>query len=410
MAEGGITAPGGFSPEARRNLLILVLAQALGGASAPIVISLGGVVGKILAPGGALVTLPVSVYNLGLALGTIPAALIMRKLGRQTGYFVGALVSILAGMTAAGGIWLGSFALFCTGTLMAGLYASYVQSYRFAAADAVGPEARARAISWVMIGGLFAAIIGPQMVIWTRDAIHGVPYAGGFLGQAMLAVLALPVLAQLRLPRGAATPGPGAPAAPAGRPLSEIARQPRFLLAVASGVVSYGLMSFVMTAAPVAIVGCGFSVGQAALGIQWHVLAMFAPSFVTGRLVTRFGKEKVTATGLLLIAVSAIVALSGLELGHFWVSLILLGVGWNFGFIGATAMVTDCHSPEERTRVQGLNDFLVFGSTAAASFLSGTLLTAGGWALINTVVFPVVAIILMPLLWRMARGRGMRPA
>jgi MFS family permease len=183
---------------------------------------------------------------------------------------------------------------------------------------------------------------------------------------------------------------------------------PRFMLAVASGVVSYGLMSFVMTAAPIAMVGCGFTVGEAALGIQWHVLAMFAPSFITGHLITRFGKEKVTAGGLAFIAISGSIALSGLDLANFYVSLILLGVGWNFGFIGATAMVTECHTPEERGRAQGANDFLIFGSVAAASFFSGTLLTGAGWQTINWLIFPVIAAVLVPLLWRMSAAEKKR--
>jgi MFS family permease len=181
---------------------------------------------------------------------------------------------------------------------------------------------------------------------------------------------------------------------------------PRFILAASTGIISYGLMSFVMTAAPIAMTGCGHTVGEAALGIQWHVLAMFGPSFVTGHLITRYGKERIAALGLCLIASAAVIALTGLAVWHFWVSLILLGVGWNFGFIGATAMVTDCHTPEERAKVQGVNDFLVFGTVAIASFSSGALLNASGWAAINWLVFPAVALALAPLLWWRVRGEG----
>ncbi|WP_333684643.1 MFS transporter, partial [Pontibaca methylaminivorans] len=329
---------------ARRNIYVLTTAQALGAASPPIIVSLGGLVGQQLSEDPALVTLPVSLFNLGLALGTLPSAAIMRRFGRRSGYVLGAGFGIASGLVAAFGIFSASFLLFCLGTFTAGFYAAYVQSYRFAAADAVEGEMKARAISAVMIGGLIAAIIGPQIVIWTRDALPQTPYAGSFLSQAALALLALPVLLMLRTPKETtATAGAGG-----GRSLGQILLQPRYMLAVAAGVVSYGLMVFVMTAAPIAMVGHGHSVDQAALGIQWHVLAMFAPSFVTGRLITRFGKERVTALGLLLIAVSAVVALGGLALAHFWISLVLLGIGWNFGFIGATAMVTDCHSDAER--------------------------------------------------------------
>jgi MFS family permease len=194
-----------------------------------------------------------------------------------------------------------------------------------------------------------------------------------------------------------------------GRPLGEIVRQPRFIVAVVAGLVSYALMSFVMTAAPVAMVGCGHGVGDAASGIRWHILAMFGPSFFTGRLITRFGKKPVTATGLCLIAVSAVIGLSGVDIAHFWATLILLGFGWNFGFIGATAMVTDCYRPEERTKVQAANDFLVFGSVAVASFSSGKLLNAGGWEIVNWMVFPPVVVALFLLAWQQ-RVRAVVPA
>jgi len=388
---------------AKRNILVLTAAQALGAASPPIIISLGGIVGQTLSSTPALATLPVSLYNLGLALGTVPAAMVMRRMGRRTGYLIGATIGVFSGLVATLGIVGAAFVVFCLGTFMAGFYGAYVQSYRFAAADAATGPLKAKAISWVMIGGLAAAVIGPQLVIWTRDALPAAPFAGSFLSQAALALLALPVLMLLRAPKPAA---PAAAAQPGGgRPLAEIMRTPRFILAVAAGVVSYGLMSFVMTAAPMAMVGCGFTVGEAALGIQWHVLAMFAPSFFTGNLIARFGKEKITALGLALIAASGAVALSGLDLEHFFISLILLGVGWNFGFIGATAMITDCHTPQERGKVQGANDFMVFGTVAAASFFSGSLLNASGWAAVNWMIFPIVALVLVPLLWRAARPR-----
>ena len=390
---------------ARRNVRVLVAAQALGASGPPIIISLGGIVGQTIASDPALATLPVSLFNLGLAAGTIPAALTMKRFGRRAGYLLGASIGACGALVATAGVWLALFALFCVGTFVAGFYGAFVQSYRFAAADSTTGPDRAKAISAVMIGGLIAAIIGPQVVIWTRDAIPAAPFAGSFLGLAALALAALPVLMMLRAP-----PAPTADAPPpaAGRPLGEIMRQPRFLLAVGAGVVSYGLMSFVMTATPIAMVGCGHTVGEAALGIQWHVLAMFGPSFVTGRLIARFGKERVTAVGLLLIAASGAVALSGLSLAHFWIALILLGVGWNFGFIGATAMVTDCHTAEERTRVQGANDFLVFGTTATASFSAGGLLSTAGWEMINWLVFPAVAVVLVPLLWTAARDGAAR--
>lgn len=376
--------------DGQRNIRILTVAQALGGAGPPIIISLGGIVGQTLSPDPALATIPVSIYNLGVAVGTLPAAWLMRKVGRRHGYVFGAMIGILGGFVAAGAIAAETFVLFCIGTALAGLYGAYIQSFRFAATDSVSGDMKARAISRVMIGGLFAAIIGPQVVIWTSDAIPGIPYAASFVGQSALAMATLLLVSRLHFPKAHPDQKTNLTG---GRTIGEIARSPRFILAAGTGVVSYGLMSFIMTATPLAMVACGHSVGQATLGIQWHVLAMFGPSFVTGRLIARFGKEKIAATGLILIALCAATALSGLGLTHFWLALILLGVGWNFGFIGATAMITDCHTPEERGKVQGLNDFLVFGSVALASFLAGALVnTDNGWALMNWLVFPAVLI------------------
>lgn len=389
---------------ARRNVFILTIAQALGGASGPIIISLGGLAGQMLAPSPALVTLPVSMFTLGLAIGTIPAAMMMRRFGRRGAYLFGALVGVAAGLVSTLGLFEAVFTVFCLGTFMTGLSTSYVQSYRFAAADSAPESFRAKAISSVMIGGLLAGVIGPQLVIWTRDSLSAAPFAGSFFSQSILALIAIPILSMLRAP--APAPETAAQTSSGGRPLRQIMVTPRFMIAAATGVISYGLMTFMMTAAPIAMIGCGHAVGEAALGIQWHVLAMFGPSFVTGHLITRFGKERIAALGLCLIASAAAIALTGLAVWHFWVSLILLGVGWNFGFIGATAMVTDCHTPDERAKVQGVNDFLVFGTVAIASFSSGALLNASGWAAINWLVFPGVALALVPLLWWRARGDG----
>ncbi|RUM06180.1 MFS transporter [Rhizobium chutanense] len=384
---------------AARNAWILVAAQSLGGASSPIIISLGGLVGQQLATDPAAATLPVSMLNLGLAVGTLPAAVIMRRFGRRAGYVLGATIGMTAGLVATLAIVQASFAVFCIGTFMAGLYSAYVQSYRFAATDGLIGADRDRAISRVMVGGLVAAVIGPQLVIWTRNALPDHAFAGSFLSQAALAMLAIPILLSLRRPqRSITTSADGGD----GRPLSRILTSPRYLLAVATGVVSYGLMTFVMTAAPMAMVGHGHSVDSAALGIQWHVLSMFGPSFLTGRLMARFGKERVAAVGLLLIGASALVALGGLDIAHFWGALILLGIGWNFGFIGATAMVADCHAPSERGKAQGANDFIVFGTVACASFFAGSLLHSSGWTTINWLVLPAVAFILVPLVWRAA--------
>jgi len=381
----------------RRNLNLLVAAQALGAASPPIIIALGGLVGEQLADDPSLSTLPVSLHQLGLALSTLPAAWLMQRAGRRTAYLLGAVLGLLSGLIAAFGISSGHFILFCTGTALAGFYAACVQNYRFAAADlATGTGQQARAISMIMVGGLLAAIIGPQLVYWTKDAL-AVPFAGSFYSQAALALLAVPLLMSLRL-----SPAPKAAAHDSGdaRPLWQIATTPAFITAVAAGIVSFALMSFLMTAAPLAMTHHGHSSDHATLGIQWHVLAMFAPSFFTGRLIARFGKRLITASGLLMIATAALIDLAGLELMHFWGGLILLGVGWNFSFIGATALVTECYRPSERAKVQALNDFLIFGTTAAASFSSGQLLHRVGWDAINLGLLPIVAVVVGMQLWR----------
>ena len=398
-----MSAPAPASP---RALHLLFAAQSLGGASPPIIISLGGLVGQQLSADPTAATLPVSLYQLGLALSTLPAAWVMQRHGRRPAYVLGAVLGVLSGLIAAQGIAQQDFVLFCLGTALAGFYAACVQSYRFAAIDAVGdPGLQARAISRVMLGGLIAAVIGPQLVIWTRDALPMTPFAGSFYGQAALALLALPLLLALRLRLRLPPPTQASVSGPA-RPLGAIVRTPQFIVACTAGVVSYGLMAFLMTATPMAMVGCGFSVGEAALGVQWHVLAMFAPSFVTGRLMARWGKLPVTALGLLLTGASGVIALMGLERLHFWGALILLGVGWNFSFIGATALLTESYRPTERAKVQALNDLLVFGTVALASFGSGRLLHTAGWDAINAGMLPLVAAVLLMLATQAWRQRA----
>lgn len=381
---------------ARQNARVFATAQALGGATHSIVIASGGLVGQYLAQNDALSTLPVSITQLGVALFTLPAAFLARRRGRRFSSILGMLVGAACGVVAAMAIIRGSFELFCFATFLIGFNVATIQQYRFAAADAATPALKARAISWVMIGGIFSAIIGPQTAIWTRDLLAPIPFAGVFIGHVILVLLCAVVLTRLidLEPAKASAAGSG----PA-RPRGEILRQPRLIAAIVCGVISYGLMSFAMTAAPIAIVACGFTPGEAWLGIQWHVLGMFGPSFVTGRLIDRFGKEKVTAAGLLLLAASAVVALSGTtSLPHFWISLTLLGIGWNFAFIGATALVTDCYRPSERALVQSVNDFSVFGAVALASFASGQILNSGGWATVNWIMFPALVVAVAALI------------
>ncbi len=403
MTVPAATADADADRQSRRNAWVLMAAGAFNGAAPAIVISMGGLAGAyLLGPDKSLATLPVTGFNLGLALGAIPAALLMRRLGRRLGLMSGTLFAMLGGLVAAAAILYGSFAAFALGCLAVGIAGSFSNQSRFAALEGASPAFRPKAISRVMIGGVLAAVIGPQTVILTRDLLEPIPFAGAFLGVVVLAiagVLILSAFVDIAPVYDRRTAGSG------GRPFREIARQPRFLVALLCAMASFGLMSLVMTAAPLAMIACGISEANAVLGIQWHILAMFAPSFVTGTLIARFGKERIVTTGLFLLAACAGVGLAGIELGHFWALLILLGIGWNFGFVGATAMLSDCYRPEERAKVEGINDLLVFGTVALASLSSGTLLNAAGWNAVNLTVLPVIVLALAALGWLALQGR-----
>ena len=383
---------------ARRNALILAVATALAGGNNAVLISTGAIVGAMLAPDRALATVPVTIYVLGMWMGTLPTGWIARHYGRRTSFFVGTGFGVLTGLTACAAVLTASFLTFCVAALFSGFYASAHQSYRFAAADTASDRFRPKAISWVMVGGIFAGIIGPQLVIGTKDLWQPYLFAGTYLAQAAMAVVSAAVLMLVNIPRP-----PPRTAANAGRPLSEIARQPRFITAVVCGVGSYSMMNMVMTSAPLAMVECNHSVADATLGIQWHVMGMYVPSLVTGSLILRFGVERMVGLGLALIVASAIISISGISLLHFWIGLSLLGVGWNFAFVGATTMVTQCHRPEERNKVQAFNDFLVFGSMAVGSFASGLVLSSFGWVALNNIVFPIILIAGALLLWQVLR-------
>lgn len=385
---------------AKRNARVLAVAQALAGGNNTVIVSTASIVGSMLAPDPGLATLPVTGMVMGMWVGTLPLGWLARRYGRRNALQSGSLFGVLSGLVSYSAVMQGSFWLLILGTFFGGLYAAAHLSYRFAAADTASERMRAKVVSWVLAGGVFAAVIGPQLVIFTKDMLTPYTFAASYLGQSACAVLAAVVLGFVKVP-------PPAPVRhDSMRPLGAIARTPRFIVAVACGVVSYGVMNLVMTSAPLAMVGCGHSVTDAALGIQWHVIAMYAPSFFTGSLIARFGVERITGLGLLILAASAVVAVAGLSVGHFWGALILQGIGWNFGFIGATTMVTQCHRPDERTKVQAFNDFIIFGSMAVTSFSSGQFLALFGWATLNELVFPLVAVATGLLIWLTMRQRA----
>src|SRR6267143_4510717 len=295
-----------------------------------------------------------------------------------------AAAQALTGLLGAFAILRGSFVLFCCATFLGGLYGAVSQSYRFAAADGASAAFRPKAVSWVMAGGVFAGVLGPQLVQWTMDIWPPYLFAFSFVVQAAVALVAMAVLAGVDAPKPAPSDLHG------GRPLLEIVRQPRFIAAALCGIVSYPMMNLVMTSAPLAMKICGLSVSDSNFGIQWHIVAMYGPSFFTGSLIARLGAPRIVALGLSLEAAGAMIGLSGITAMHFWATLIVLGVGWNFSFVGASALVLETHRPQARNKVQAFNDFLVFGMMAVGSFSSGQLLANYGWSAVNMVVFPPV--------------------
>ncbi len=379
---------------AARNAVVLAVAQALAGGNNTVIVATTSIIGAMLAPDPALATLPISVMVAGMWLGTLPVGMLSKAYGRRFALQTGSVFGALSGLISCTAVLHSSFWLLLVGTLCGGLYAAAHQSYRFAAADTASPQFRPKAVAWVLAGGIFAAVIGTELVIYTKDSWQPYLFAGTFLAQSACAILAAGVLTLLKIPRPAVSHS-----LRDGRPLSEIVMQPKFVIAVVCGLASYSMMNMEMTSAPLAMVMCNHTVDDAAHGIQWHVIGMYAPSFITGSLIARFGVRTIMATGLAIILVAASINLSGLALWNFWIGLALLGVGWNFAFIGATTLITECHDPHERNKVQAFNDFLVFGAMAIASFSSGAMLSRYGWSTVNTVVFPVILVAVALLAW-----------
>ncbi|MXN17895.1 MFS transporter [Pseudooceanicola sp. GBMRC 2024] len=380
------------------SVYLLMCAQALAGALPPIMVSLGGLIGQTLAPSPLLVTLPVSMFMIGTCLATVPVAMLIRQFGRRNVYLAGALVATCGALLCMEGVLKGNFALLCAGALLFGLNIACVQSYRYAAAQAVLPGQRPRAISLVLLGGIGSAVIGPQVAIHADILPLAVPHASAFAGQALIAFCTLPFLLALRLP-----PAPlPAPDLRADQPRQGLARRfpvsRSFFVAVICGAFAYGSMTFTMTAAPLAMVACGLGADNAALGIQWHIIGMFAPSLITGRLIGRFGHLPIAVSGIAIVVLGAIVSLSGQGLAHFWITLVLLGIGWNFAYTGSTVMIAQASARAGSVALQGLGDFLIFAFVAAASLLAGVIFQLSGWMQINLAVM-VTLLIMLALIW-----------
>lgn len=388
---------------AKRNVFVLILAQAFLGAQMPMIFVVGGLAGLMIAPSPALATIPISLIVFG-SMTTAPwLSALMQKYGRRVGFFVGALGGALGAGIASLGLYLDNFAVFLIGSYLTGIYMSAHGFYRFAAADSASDDFRPRAISYVMAGGLLSALIGPQLVKFTSDATV-VPFLGTYLSVVLINLIGVTLFFFLDMPP------PKAPSAdaPQARSRRELLRDPKIAVAIICGMVSYALMNLMMTSTPLAVVGCGFPTGTAADIVSAHVIAMYAPSFFTGHVIARFGAVRVVALGLFLLALAGVVALMGVELTNFFIALVLLGIGWNFGFIGATAMLTQAHPAHERGRVQGLNDFLVFGCVTLASLSSGVLMSLGettlaGWNAVNIAMIPFLALAGAALIWLVLR-------
>jgi predicted MFS family arabinose efflux permease len=380
---------------AKRNVAVLVFAHAVLGSQLAINIILAGLAGAALASDPALATLPVSVVVL-MSMITAPfASLLMGRYGRRAGFMVGIAAGASGGALCAQALFASSFALFIAGTGLIGVYQSFQGFFRFAAADTASEGFKPRAISWVFAGGLLSAVIGPEIVRFTSDAIPAVPYAGAYL--AIIALNSVGAIGMwfLDIPQPPRARG----LADTGRPLRVIAGQPAFVVAVLCGMVGFASMSLVMTSTPLAMVEHGFAEGQAADVVRWHIVAMFAPSFFTGSVIVRFGHLRVIATGLALLSVCGAIALAGVDLHHFYFALFALGIGWNFSFIGATSLLGTVHTLAEQAKVQGLNDFLVMAFVAMGSFASGALLDAYGWDAVQLAMVPALLVAMFAVVW-----------
>ncbi len=391
---------------ARRNVLVLVAAQAILGAQMPMIFTIAGLAGQSLAPNACWATLPISATVIGSMLTATPISAFMQKHGRRAGFVVGAFGGALGAAIGAMGLYTQNFWLFVLGGLFTGIYMSAQGFYRFAAADTASEAFRPKAISWVMAGGLLSAVVGPQLVKVTAEGMV-IPFLGSYLTVILINLLGMFLFVGLSIPKPVAK----AAGEPTGRTRGELIRTPRIAVAMICATVGYALMNLVMTSSPLAVVGCGFDKSNAADVVTAHVLAMYAPSFFTGHIIARFGVERVIAIGLVILCGAGAVAIAGVNLENFFIALILLGVGWNFAFIGATTMLTTAQRPEERGRLQGLNDLIVFGGVTVASFSSGGLMNCSGgsvqtgWQLVNLAMVPFLVLAGGSLIWLWLRPK-----
>ena len=378
----------------RKNVVVLAICQGLLFTNNSILITVNALVGYALAGDKALATLPVTSYFVGSALATLPLAMLMKRYARRTGFIVGALFAIAGSLISAAAVYAGNFWLLCFGVVVLGAYFAAGQHYRFAAADSVTGDFRSRAISLVLAGGIVGGFLGPETSKLTTDLVAGHPYTGAYFSLVAFALLSIFALHWLQIP-----PLPESARREAGRPLAKIARQPVFAVALLCGTISYGVMNLLMTATPLAMHASAHPFSETAFVIQWHIVGMFAPSFITGSLINRLGVMTVLLAGVVLNVACIAIALAGVDVVHFWLALVMLGIGWNFMFVGATALLTESHSPAERAKVQGVNDAAIFLTMIVTSLASGALFTIQGWYAMNLWALPVLMLAGASLLW-----------
>ena len=388
----------------RRNVGLLAGCQAMLFTNNSTLVAINGLAGLALAPRPSLATLPVTCWVLGGALATMPASLYMKRVGRQAGLTAGTFWAVAGALVCGAAIYGGYFSLLCLGALLFGVYNAHGQYYRFAAADAVPPEQRPTAISLVLAGGLVGGILGPALSRWTIE-LGARKFMGAYLALIAVALITVVLLRFIRIPVPSAAEG-----AAAGRPLAEIAAQPKFIVAVLAAAIGYGVMNFLMTSTPIAMQICGYAFSATAFVISSHIVAMFAPSFFTGALIRRFGTIPIMLCGAALNGVTIAIALAGIALAHFWWALVLLGIGWNFLYTGGTTLLTETYRPEERAKAQGANDQAIFIMMLVSSFTSGATVTTAGWERVNLFALPLVALVAVALVWFLLQQRRVAAA
>ncbi len=388
-----------------RDIALLACCQALLLVNNAGLIAMNGLVGYALAPDKSLATLGATTYVLGSALAAMPASLWMARVGRRHGFMTGSVIAIVGSATCALGLWLSSFTLFCLGTAIIGVYTAFGLQYRFAAAEVAAPDFKATAISLVLAGGIAGGFLGPEASKWAKDLLP-IPFLGSFLVLGAIALVALAVQSQVRVPPPTAEERRGG-----GRPLLQIVRQPVFIVAAFSAAIGYGIMNLLMTATPLAMSFCAHPFSAAAFVIEWHVVGMYAPGFFTGPLIKRFGPLAIILTGIALMIACVAVAVSGVAIWQFWSALVLLGIGWNFMYTGGTTLLTEAYAPAEKAKTQGMNDVLVFTVMCISSFAAGAMVNSRGWEWMNIDALPFLAGVALLVIWlAMLRRRAARTA